>query len=87
MTGDFADWPIRGWVEQHQSAVRGADGFDYEPAGDAIWEVHGETLIAEAAAAGFVPFWESEQTPTGPAFDRWRDSFLAAHGGTKTENV
>ena len=88
MTGELPHWPAPGWVNQAQSAERIPDGFfDYETPGNAIWAVHGDALIAEAEAAGFRPYWATDQTPMGPAFDRWRDSFLAAHGGTKTENV
>jgi hypothetical protein len=41
---------------------------------------HGDTLRAMAAAAGFRPWCETQQSPTGPAFARWRRAFLVTHG-------
>jgi hypothetical protein len=41
---------------------------------------HGDTLRALAAAAGFRPWCETQQSPTGPAFARWRQRFLATYG-------
>ena len=77
MTGEPAPVRLRGWVALAQSATRTSAGFDYEPAGDRHWADHGPALRAEARAHHFTPFWDTNETPTGPGFEQWRDRFLA----------
>jgi hypothetical protein len=71
MTGRASDARIRGWVGLAQ-----AGQFD-EPTPDEAWAAHREALIAEAAAAGFEPYWVAQHPPAGAGFRRWRDAFLA----------
>jgi hypothetical protein len=67
---------LGGWVTQTCAAVKIEGEFDYTPAGDAQWARYGETLTAEARAAGFEPFWASKVEPSGPAAARWLAAFL-----------
>jgi hypothetical protein len=73
MTGTSAEVRIHGWVALAQQGQFG------EPTPDQAWAAHRATLIAEARAAGFEPFWLQSHEPTGPDFRRWRDAFLRAH--------
>lgn len=72
MTGEFADTRIHGWVHVAQLA-------DLEAACMDAWRLHGEALIAEAAAAGFEPTGLDHRRPTGKAVEQWRRTFLQAH--------
>jgi hypothetical protein len=79
MTGELPPCRLTGWVDQAQSTEKTVEGFTYTPAGDRLWAEHQEALEAEASAAGFVPFWKTNRTPTGAGFERWRAAFLAEH--------
>ena len=50
--------------------------------GDALapfLEAHGEELAAEAKRAGFTPWFQSREHPTGAAYRRWRTDLAAEH--------
>lgn len=70
MTGTLPTVRMYGWVEQMQT-------LDHTTAGDMFWEQHSASLIAEARAAGFTPYWVAQQAPAGAGFRRWADAFLA----------
>jgi hypothetical protein len=73
MTGQAPDVRIRGWVALAQEGQCG------EPTLDQVWAAHHETLIAQAKAAGFEPYWLRSREPAGRAFRSWRDAFLREH--------
>jgi hypothetical protein len=60
---------LHGWVAE---AVE-------DPSLDNVWRLHRESLIAEAAAAGFTPWKLTQKRPTGAGVDRWAQNFVAQH--------
>lgn len=74
MAGESPDVRIRGWVALAQQGRFG------EPTPDRAWAAHGPALVAEGAAAGFEPYWSTQQAPAGAGFRHWRDAFVREHG-------
>lgn len=73
MTGESAAVRIHGWVALAQQGQFG------EPTSDEAWNAHRETLIREAAAHNFEPYWSRSRPPSGAGFRQWRERFLAEH--------
>jgi hypothetical protein len=46
---------------------------------EAVWTRHRADLTAEARAYGFAAAGYRGPKPSGPAFERWRERFLARH--------
>ena len=80
MTGTPPQCRQPGWVEFEYDAVKlPAGDYSWNSAGDALWQQHHAALTAEARAAGFEPYWLSQQEPAGAGFRHWCDRFLAEH--------
>ena len=71
MVGSLPTARLFGWVAQAQETT------EYTVAGDRLWAIHGAALTAEARAAGFSPYWATQQAPAGAGFRRWSAAFLA----------
>ena len=69
IAGTWAPSRVPGWVAAAQDV-------DIEATLQAAWQEHGDTLMAVARAAGFVPFGAAQRAPVGPAFDAWASRFL-----------
>ena len=73
MTGQDPHARLHGWVKLAQAGQYG------NPTPAAVWRQHGRALQAEAARAGFEPYWPRKQRPRGPAVDAWIAAFIEQH--------
>ena len=73
MVGEYPSVHLHGWV-----ALLIGDHGD-GPTAATVWTQHGEALIAEAEAAGFVPWMVTKKRPRGDAVRAWEQAFVEQH--------